>query len=214
MNLDELEQQREAATVDKADLFDFYHKNWSTLTEQIARYQKPRPTMRSAYLVVIFKEGKLVEASIWSSAPWETSQRMGKDIEVYLAYETRAPSFQEGIDYIKKMVADPLYPFHYLQPYMDKRQTMTVIVPEDVPLWLRGAWLDGYVGDADYLDRIERCKVALDRARAKGKDLSILTMQLEALEKQQEMYNRGVAARPPAKLTLGRGPVTTLKGGL
>ncbi len=31
MNLNKLEVEREQALVDKADLFDFYHKNWLAL---------------------------------------------------------------------------------------------------------------------------------------------------------------------------------------
>ena len=35
MNLRKLAAEREEATVDKADLFDFYNKNWNSLVEEI-----------------------------------------------------------------------------------------------------------------------------------------------------------------------------------
>lgn len=35
MNIKELEAEREEAAKDKADLFDFYHKYWNSLIEEI-----------------------------------------------------------------------------------------------------------------------------------------------------------------------------------
>ena len=35
IDLDELEREREEATIDKVDLFDFYNKNWDRLIEEI-----------------------------------------------------------------------------------------------------------------------------------------------------------------------------------
>ena len=40
LDLDELEKQREEATVDKVDLFDFYNKNWSRLIDEIRDLQE------------------------------------------------------------------------------------------------------------------------------------------------------------------------------
>jgi hypothetical protein len=37
IDLKKLEAEREAAAVDKADLFDFYHKNYPTLVAEIER---------------------------------------------------------------------------------------------------------------------------------------------------------------------------------
>lgn len=37
IDLKRLEAERERATIDKADLFDFYHDNWDALIEEIKR---------------------------------------------------------------------------------------------------------------------------------------------------------------------------------
>ena len=36
-NLERLEAERQAACTDKADLFDFYHKNWDALVAEIKK---------------------------------------------------------------------------------------------------------------------------------------------------------------------------------
>lgn len=43
INLKQLERLRELATIDKADLFDFYHKNWDAL---VAEIEELRPEHR------------------------------------------------------------------------------------------------------------------------------------------------------------------------
>jgi hypothetical protein len=40
LNLQQLEEQREKATIDKADLFDFYHDNWDSLVAEIVKLRK------------------------------------------------------------------------------------------------------------------------------------------------------------------------------
>ena len=40
MNLKQLEAQREKASEDKADLFDFYHDNWDALVAEITRLRR------------------------------------------------------------------------------------------------------------------------------------------------------------------------------
>jgi hypothetical protein len=40
LNLRQLAKEREDATVDKADLFDFYNKNWDALIAEIARLRE------------------------------------------------------------------------------------------------------------------------------------------------------------------------------
>ncbi len=37
LDLEELEEQREEATIDKVDLFDFYNANWDRLVDEIRR---------------------------------------------------------------------------------------------------------------------------------------------------------------------------------
>lgn len=37
LDLDKLAEEKEKATIDKADLFDFYHKNWNSLVAEIRR---------------------------------------------------------------------------------------------------------------------------------------------------------------------------------
>lgn len=37
-----LEQEHEKASEDKADLFDFYHKNWANVLQQLKDYQDLR----------------------------------------------------------------------------------------------------------------------------------------------------------------------------
>lgn len=41
LNLEQLEADREKATIDKADLFDFYHDNWDRLVAEIKELRKP-----------------------------------------------------------------------------------------------------------------------------------------------------------------------------
>lgn len=46
LDLDKLEEDREAATIDKVDLFDFYNANWDKLVEEIRSLRaklKPSP---------------------------------------------------------------------------------------------------------------------------------------------------------------------------
>lgn len=40
LDLDQLEVEREKATIDKADLFDFYHDNWDKLVEEVRDFQQ------------------------------------------------------------------------------------------------------------------------------------------------------------------------------
>ena len=40
IDLNKLEAEREAATQDKADLFDFYHKNWDALVAEIEELRR------------------------------------------------------------------------------------------------------------------------------------------------------------------------------
>lgn len=44
LDLDKLEGEREAASRDKADLFDFYHDNWGELISEIKRHRKETET--------------------------------------------------------------------------------------------------------------------------------------------------------------------------
>lgn len=41
LDIDKLEAEREAATIDKADLFDFYHKHWDELVAELKRSRPP-----------------------------------------------------------------------------------------------------------------------------------------------------------------------------
>jgi hypothetical protein len=40
LDLDRLEEEREEATIDKVDLFDFYSKYWDQLIEEIRRLRE------------------------------------------------------------------------------------------------------------------------------------------------------------------------------
>jgi hypothetical protein len=40
MDLDKLEAEREKATIDKADLFDFYHDNWDAVISELRELQQ------------------------------------------------------------------------------------------------------------------------------------------------------------------------------
>lgn len=40
LDLDKLEEEREAATIDKVDLFDFYNKNWDKLVQEIKKLRE------------------------------------------------------------------------------------------------------------------------------------------------------------------------------
>ena len=40
LDLEQLEADREKAKIDKADLFDFYHDNWSNLVTWLRAYQQ------------------------------------------------------------------------------------------------------------------------------------------------------------------------------
>lgn len=42
LDLDSLENERVEAQVDKADLFDFYHQNWSALVAEIRSLREER----------------------------------------------------------------------------------------------------------------------------------------------------------------------------
>jgi len=46
IDLDKLEAEREAATIDKCDLFDFYHENWANLVAEVRRLT-PKPKQYS-----------------------------------------------------------------------------------------------------------------------------------------------------------------------
>jgi len=39
LDLEQLEADREKATIDKADLFDFYHDNWSAVIAELRQFQ-------------------------------------------------------------------------------------------------------------------------------------------------------------------------------
>lgn len=56
INLTKLEQEREEATSDKSDLFDFYHKNWPIVINEINRLMDK------------------LEGSSISQAEWEATQ--------------------------------------------------------------------------------------------------------------------------------------------
>lgn len=65
-------------------------------------------------------------------------------------------------------------------------------VPKDIELWLRTSYLDGY-HDAQALNpsnrfdiKIERCEAAIEK-----RSTAMLIIQLDALKKQQKVYNRG-----------------------
>lgn len=72
LNLDELEVEREKATIDKADLFDFYNSFWDQLVGEIEDLRKPKE-----------RERQLVA---------NTRAEMLKEISVYLS------GFERGID--------------------------------------------------------------------------------------------------------------------
>jgi hypothetical protein len=42
LDLDKLEAEREKATEDKADLFDFYHNNWVAILKELRDYEELR----------------------------------------------------------------------------------------------------------------------------------------------------------------------------
>lgn len=42
LDLEELEQKREEASVDKSDLFDFYNHNWDKLVAEIERLREEK----------------------------------------------------------------------------------------------------------------------------------------------------------------------------
>lgn len=48
VNLRQLEHDREEATVDKADLFDFYNDNWDALIAEVASLRESTPTVSAA----------------------------------------------------------------------------------------------------------------------------------------------------------------------
>jgi hypothetical protein len=39
LDLVKLEAERDAATIDKADLFDFYHNNWHAVVRELKEFQ-------------------------------------------------------------------------------------------------------------------------------------------------------------------------------
>jgi hypothetical protein len=45
IDLEQLEADREKATIDKADLFDFYHKNWNAVIAELRSLRAPEATL-------------------------------------------------------------------------------------------------------------------------------------------------------------------------
>lgn len=47
LNLDKLEADREKASEDKADLFDFYHNNWDDVIRELRSHQDRERDLQS-----------------------------------------------------------------------------------------------------------------------------------------------------------------------
>jgi len=56
MNLKQLEAQREKASEDKADLFDFYHDNWDALVAEITRLRREEQARDDSPVQTFFRD--------------------------------------------------------------------------------------------------------------------------------------------------------------
>lgn len=50
IDIEKLEAGREAAAIDKSDLFDFYHKHWSELTAEVKRLRAELISAQESYI--------------------------------------------------------------------------------------------------------------------------------------------------------------------
>lgn len=67
LDLQKLSQEREKASEDKADLFDFYHKNWSSLTQELTRLDDKLALIANNLSHITYDELSQAERNIYAS---------------------------------------------------------------------------------------------------------------------------------------------------